>query len=255
MIQQKVFLRAVDHRYFDYEGEEYTSVSRVLNSVQEKFDAKKWSKISAGKGKYVGMTAAQVEAEWKGTAKESTDHGTRIHDALEYFTKYGDIKNEDVDLTPIVKSVATDHKEYKRVYSENECILYHEGYKVAGMCDKILVNGVRRIYADIEDYKTNLRKGIEFYSKYNKYMLAPVQHLQDCNFNRYALQLSIYGYMYECLTGNQIRNLWIRYIPAENLLNHRRIIIPYLRTDAENILHNFRNKPEVMIDTLEQPTF
>lgn len=252
MIQQKVFLRKEDHRYFDYEGDEYTSVSKVLDSVKEKFDEEKWSKLKA---KSLGIAQGEMKAQWAEARNSSADHGTRIHDTLEHFTKHGKIDPENADLTPVVKSVASDHKQYTRVYSENECILYHPQYKVAGMCDKILVTGQRTIFADIEDYKTNLKRGIEFNSKYNKYMLSPVTHLQDCNFNHYALQLSIYALMYEVITANRIRNLWIRHIPAGDLLNHRRIIVPYLRTDAENILHCFANKEFQPINNLEIPTF
>ena len=255
MIQQKVFLRKEDHRYFDFEGQEYTAVSRVLDSVKEKFDEEKWSKLKAKK---LGISQDEMKSQWKKAREDSSDHGTRIHDALEHFTKHGKIDEENLDLTPVVKSVANDHREYTRVYSENECILYHPDFMVAGMCDKILITGTRTIYADIEDYKTNLKRGIEFSNKYNNYMLGCVSHLQDCNFNRYALQLSIYALMYESLTKNRIRNLWIRHIPAGDLLNHRRIIVPYLRTDALHILEDFCNTKTAgyqPVTQLEEPTF
>ena len=48
---------------------------------------------------------------------------------------------------------------------------------------------------DINDYKTN--KVINFYSQYAKKLLPPMDHLDDCQYNIYALQLSIYAYFYE----------------------------------------------------------
>ena len=237
MIQNNVFLRKEDHRYFDLSNNEYRSVSAVLNEITEKFDAEVISKRCAGKGKYAGMTALEVKTQWAAIGKNSAEHGTNIHDALERFSKHAEILEEDVHLTPMIQTINADYREYRKVH--DECILYHPEYKVAGTADKVLELGTRKIYADIEDYKTNNRKGIEYFSGYNKYFFEPVNHFSDCNFNRYALQLSIYGVMYERLTGNKIRSLWIRSIPPDNMLNHKRIPVPYLKSDAMNILENF----------------
>ena len=81
-------MRKEDHRYFDYEGNEYTSVSKVLASVKEEFDEEKWSKLKAKK---LGISQAEMKAQWAEARESSADHGTRIHDALEHFTKYGKI--------------------------------------------------------------------------------------------------------------------------------------------------------------------
>jgi len=253
MIQNEVYLRKEDHKYFDSKGKTYSSVSHVLNSVEEGFDAEKISRQVAGKGKYAGMTADQVKAQWKGIGTDSANHGTSIHDALEHFGKNYELKEEHTHLMPMVQSIIGDYRPYKKVH--DECVLYHPDYMIAGTADKILEINTRKNIVDIEDYKTNNRKGIVYFNEFNKFKLHPVSHLSDCNFNRYTLQMSIYGLMYEKLTGGQVRALWIRYIPADNPLNHKRIPVPYMRTDAENILKNFYYKKDVSSSEIESPIF
>ena len=242
MIQNFVTIDHYTHTYTDVNGDIYTSVSRVLDTVDNKFDAETMSRNCAGRGKYVGMTQEEVKAQWLSTAKESTDHGSRIHNALETYSKTFTIKKEDVDLEPMIKSVTLLHKDYVRTY--DECILYHPGYKVAGTADKILLPTSRSGYVDIEDFKTNIKKGIVFHNEYGKFKKFPVEHLSDCNYNRYALQLSIYGFMFEYLTKKKIRKMWLTFIPEANPMNHVRIPVPYMKTDAIAILENFKKMQE-----------
>ncbi len=245
-IQNYVSLRASDHRYFDLDDREYSSVSKVLNGIEEKVD---WEAIAgncAGKGKYKGMSKAEVLAAWDANKNVAANHGTRNHNALERYSKEFNILPEDMDLEPMIKSIAATYVDYYQVH--DEACLYSEKYGVAGTADKILIVAKGSRFVDIEDFKTNLNKGIVFNNSSNKYFLDPVSHLQNCNFNRYALQLSIYGLMYENLTGNRVRNLWIRFIPADNPLDHYRIMIPYMKYDAEAILakHAYGNNVTIL---------
>lgn len=254
MIQNRVILHPEKHQYFDTNGNEYLSVSSLLNQYAEKFDAKKMAKLSAGKGKYAGLSADEVEILWKQTGKDSSEHGTRIHNALELYSKKYEILSSDSDLEPLVKSITSDYKEY--YIQHDECALYYpfespvgKYWGIAGTADKILEVSVRSNYFDVDDFKTNNRKGIEYHSKYNKYMLSPVSHLQDCNFVRYALQIGFYGLMMEGLTGKKFRSGSIRTIPPENFLSHKKIPVPYLKTDCLNIIQDFQNKSITLTDT------
>lgn len=243
MLQQYVSLRKEDHTYWDLDGRQYVSVSRVLDNVQEKFDVEKKSRDCAGKGKYVGMSQEQVKKAWSDNSSSACDHGTRIHEALERYTTHFDILPEDNDLEPMIKSVCADYNGYKRVY--NEAVLYHPEYMIAGTADKVLQLNTRDSFVDLADYKTNIKKKIQFYSEYNKFMLGPVSHLSDCNYNRYSLQLSIYALMCEHLTKGKVRTMWIRYIPADNFLNHVRIPVSYMREEAIAVMEYYVNKPKV----------
>ena len=61
----------------------------------------------------------------------------------------------------------------------------------------------------IGDFKTNKR--FNFYSSFNEYMIGPLSHLTVCEFNTYALQLSLYAYLYEKMTNKKCDGLVIFY--------------------------------------------
>lgn len=237
MIQSFVTLDHGTHTYTDTNGKVYTSVSKVLDSVEDKFDEEGMSRKCAGRGNYVNMTPAQVKAQWKATAKESTDHGTRIHNAIEDYSKSFELDEKRSDLLPLVKSIAEMHSGYVRTY--DECTLYHPEYFIAGTTDRLLQPTSRSGYLDICDWKTNVKKGIYYFSDYGKYKKFPVEHLSDCNYNRYALQMSMYGIMTEILTGKKIRALNIVYIPPDDFMKYKVIPCPYMKSDALSIMKHF----------------
>ena len=73
--------------------------------------------------------------------------------------------------------------------------MYLKSSGICGQADLVeVVNGV----VNISDYKTSKKIDRESYKNWegiSKKMLRPIHHLDDCNFNHYALQLSIYMYI------------------------------------------------------------
>ncbi len=258
MIQNEVYLEPIKHKYFYRStGKELTSVSKVLDSLEDPFDVETVSRNCAGKGKYIGMNQDQVKELWRLNSEDACNYGTQIHNALERYNKEFHILEKDAHLTPMIKEVTSTYTDYKQIM--DEVCLYHPDYDIAGTTDKLLITG-RSIYfdknntgkkvpcgiVDIEDYKSNRAKGIYYHSDYNKYMKGPVSHLQQCNYNRYSLQLGIYGVMYERLTGNKVRKLFITYI-EEITLKPIRIAVPYLKLEAIAVLEYFHNTKNITI--------
>ncbi len=248
-IQREVTLRHSDHRYTDTKGEIYTSVSKLLSEYEHKTD---WVEVAgkvAGKGKFAGMDKASVLKLWDDKKNKAANHGTKIHNALERYSKKFEILEEDKDLEPMIKDIQSTYKDYYQVY--DECTLYHPKYMVAGTSDKILIPKKNSSYFDIEDFKTNIARGIEFHNKDNKYMLAPVDHLQEANYNRYSLQLSLYAYMMEELTGMKCRSMWLRFVPADNPMGHYKIPCNYMKSDAIAMLEHFSQSKVHQVKILE----
>ncbi len=96
---------------------------------------------------------------------------------------------------------------------------------------------------DMDDFKTNIDKGIEFYpgekvsEKWCKY---PIEHLPNCSYIKYSLQLSMYSYMFSLLSGRKPRKLTITYIPPVDKLNYVKIPVPYLKREIEALLKEFQ---------------
>lgn len=239
----KVKLEPVSHKYYDNQGRQYLSVSKVLSLLSEPFD-RGIAKFTAKKR---GVSEEEVLAEWDKVRDDAANHGTRIHDALETYAKTGQILVENAHLEAGIKSVLAEYEDYN--ISHEEVCLYDEEFMVAGTTDKICVISNRKDSAvDIVDYKTNTRKGIEFFSKYNKNFYEPFSHLQDCNYVKYSFQLSIYAWMFQRLTGRKVRKMHLHFIPEDNMLNHRIIPVMYMKNDVEMLFKTHGSKIKELLD-------
>lgn len=240
MIQNEVSLRHSDHKYFDRSGIQYLSWSKFSDLFFPVFDPSIAGKC-AGRGKYAGMTEAMVLASWDKKRDAAAKYGTRIHDALEYYNKNFKFQPGTEDLNALVQSVFAEYKAYNKIFSE-ECL--YTKYGVAGTCDKFfIISSSKNSSFDLEDFKTNLEKGIQFYPEdkaSDKWCKYPIEHLPNCNYTRYALQLSMYAYMAEELTGRKCRKLQIRYIPPQDKLQHVVIPVPYMKKEIQSMLEEFR---------------
>lgn len=259
-IQNEVFLRKEDHRYFGVsDNREYTSLSHVLKSYDNGPD---WGLIAgnvAGKGKFKDYpTKEAVLAFWKANGKEAMDFGSEWHEEIEGYIK-GFKLPADEKKHEVIKEIAFGYKDFYRV--ECEQVLYHPEYGVAGTADVIAIpkKGGDKFF--VPDYKTALKTGgIDYFNKDGIFMLEPVSHLQSCKFVKYALQVSCYGFMMERLTGMKCQGGWISFI---NDYKVQRIWVPYMKNEAQAILKHFHDKRSVseavvltgVDENSEAPTF
>lgn len=242
-----VKLEPISHTYTDLDGRKYLSVSKLLERFSKKFDREMISRMSAKKR---GISQEQVLMEWDKKRDDSIDHGNRIHNALELFYKTTTILPENEDLRPMILAMASEYSHYYRVYPEQ--VLYNTEYMIAGTTDKLLqVTSHPKSIIDIDDYKTNLSKGIQFKNDYGQYMLGPLDHLQDCNYNKYCLQLSTYRYMTEQATGRKTGSSSIIFVPPHNPLAFYKIPVPYMKLEVIAMLNFHKQFP---IATLEPVT-
>ena len=89
-----------------------------------------------------------------------------------------------------------------------ENLMYNEDIKIAGTADLIYEHKGNEF--TIGDFKTNKR--FRFSSQYKEKMKLPVDHLDYCEFNTYALQLSFYAWLHEKQTGKRCRKCVIFYL-------------------------------------------
>lgn len=101
------------------------------------------------------------------------------------------------------------------LYSDNvvlpEEIVYLDEFELSGTVDLILKRfGTELI---LFDYKTS-----EDLKKENKYqkMLFPLDKLEDCKFNHYQVQLSLYAYMLEQNTGLKVTELYVIHLDKDD---------------------------------------
>ena len=146
-----------------------------------------------------------------------------------------DDKREDQykDLYKSYKSHADIFKGYPKLRAEEK--LYDTVNGIAGTGDLIYENTNS---FKVGDFKTNKR--FRYTNEYGEYMNGPVSHLTVCEFNSYALQLSLYAHMYEAISGKKCDGLVIFY---KNPEKHEwsKIHVNYLKEEVKAIIADYNN--------------
>lgn len=255
MFTTDITLHAETHTYRNRNGDQYLSVSKLLEKLKNKFDSEKISYFSAKKRlkeKEEELTEEMVLdmqqailKEWSDKAKTATDHGTRIHLIMETYLKNNTIL--DKTLESMILGVSKYFDKYSSTSQEQ--ILSLEEYRIAGTSDSVCfrTKGNRGV-VDILDFKTN--EEISFYSKYDNFLKDPVSHIEECSYSVYCLQLSFYALMVELTHKRKIGQLAIIHIPKDCPENHNMISIPYMKWECLAILEKYRE--EILMDVGEQ---
>ena len=216
------------HTYTNTEtNERYISVTTLLGEYKPFFDQDKHSLRVANRE---GVSQELVLEMWKIENRKATTRGTMIHKLMENYILFKE-KEEGFDsFYESYDSLVKDNiPKCISVKSENK--LSNDFYKIAGTADLIYEQKDGFV---IGDFKTN--KKFAFDSSFNEWFSDPVSHLQYCEFNNYALQLSMYAYMYEKLTGLKCKKLVVFYLVD----NHWKAIhCNYLKSDIVQILNHY----------------
>lgn len=186
-----------------------TPVTTFLKTFFAEFDDKAIAKRVAffRNKKGIKTTARQVLAEWKQIATEGSEIHKQIETAL--------VTKEMTALTYPQSRAAVDFILSRLALTDKyECekVLYDINAKLAGTSDLVVWHNDNTF--SIYDWKTNrnLRQK-SFDGKVGN--IKALAHIEDCNFNHYQLQLSIYAHMIEEQTGKKIRALHIVHLPKE----------------------------------------
>lgn len=180
---------AESHTY-THKGEQYKSVTTVVESCFQQFDCDYWA---ARKAPEMGMTAEQVKALWERKGEEARNLGSMMHEKIERY--YLGLPN---DTDPTYDMFQAFTKKYQLHPYRTEWAIYDEEYKVAGTLDFLnCENGVYSIYDWKRSNKILVNGTPEVESRWNKRAFEPIAHVHDTTFWHYALQLSIYRFILE----------------------------------------------------------
>jgi len=194
-----------EHKYINIdpsESIEWTSVTGVISKLKEPFDADTIAAKAAKnkKSKWYGLDPEVIKEAWKNESLKAVNLGSWYHAQRERdLLSCSTISVEDC-IVPIVPYIEKDgikqaplQKLENGIYPEH--MVYLKSAGICGQADRVeVINGVVNVY----DYKTNKEiksEGFTNWEGITKKMLAPVNHLDDCNLNHYNIQLSIYMYI------------------------------------------------------------
>lgn len=168
-------------------GELYQSVTTMIHSYTQEFDGKT---IAERKSNKTGIPAEEYLTTWTINKEYSCVLGTELHFYIETFLKY-DRKIETI--TGIEERVQAFHEfwsKYKEIleFVGSEVVLYDEKARLAGTIDCLVKNKKTGAFV-VLDWKSN--KEIKYNNEWQN-MKFPLEHLEDCNFNHYSIQLATY---------------------------------------------------------------
>lgn len=188
-----------NHTY-TVEGNPLQSVTNIVENCFPKFDAQLHAKTTAAK---MGITPEEVIAMWEQKGKESRELGTATHQKIEKYYQ-GEKPYED-DAFKLFKVFA---EKVKLEPYRTEWAVYDTDYNIAGTIDFVdYQDGKYTIY----DWKRSdkiIANGMPVkVSKYQEKGLYPLEHLENCAYYHYALQLSLYKFILEKNYGIEISDL------------------------------------------------
>lgn len=257
------------HSYFDVNsGANYSSVSYVKSFYEPKFDDVFWStykvltQVKEFKGEFFKLlnhfkescshsesikkavkilssyisyredlsllfnkAKAEILNEWKIKSETSIAFGNDYHKSQEEFF----FANQEYQFNQETYKVILDNKmQNSGNYCYPEFLCFNNTFRIAGTADLVLQRGKKII---IFDYKTV--NDLSFENKYER-LHFPVDFLDNCNYNKYWLQLNMYAFLLTEGTDFIIDSLVILHIHKNGL------IVPYaFKYDRDTILKVF----------------
>jgi ATP-dependent exoDNAse (exonuclease V) beta subunit len=194
---------AHNHKYVsEDEKTDWLSVTSFISNFKQAFDADKIAKkcSTSKKSKWYGLTPTEIKEAWKSEANRATTLGTWYHNQRENDICQIDNMERHGVTVPVFKPIEREGIKYspeqklkEGIYPEH--MVYLRSVGICGQSDLVeVVDGK----VHITDYKTNKEIKVEGFTNWegiSQKMSQPLNHLDDCHLNHYALQLSIYMFI------------------------------------------------------------
>lgn len=240
------------HTYkIDGEFSAKMSVTGLVNTVKEPFEEDKWAEIKA---KEFGFTPEEMKLVWKKNNQMATYQGSTLHNYIDNYYQ-NKVKPYNRDLAKAILGDVLHEKMYENLkvlvkqfnnfYSDtseyilpikNEFVVGDLGdTRICGMLDMLAFNTYTNKF-EIFDFKTNKKFNIQ--STFDKTLLSPLNHLKECEFNIYSLQLSLYKMFIQKYANIEIDKLKIVWFSVNNE-NYQIIELDYLPNECSTLLKKY----------------
>jgi CRISPR/Cas system-associated exonuclease Cas4 (RecB family) len=253
IFDKQITFREKDHKYWiNGNCTDIVSATTYIHGFFSKFDAdkiigfilksKKWS--SDPNYKYFRMSKKQIMHSWEENRDTAAQQGTKLHADIEYHYNGLDslIRNDSYEYNVLFKQFEKEHSDL--VMFRTEHMIFSKVLRITGSIDGIAINTDGTI--NLIDWKRT--KEIKFKSYGNKKGKEPFDHLPDCNYVHYALQLNLYRAILETFYGMIVREMFL-VILHPNQEKYIKIKIPRMQTEA-HLLFEFRRQFLIKIGVL-----
>ncbi|SVB97044.1 uncharacterized protein METZ01_LOCUS249898, partial [marine metagenome] len=175
--------------------------------------------------KYFGETPESLIEKWN----IARQYGTDVHLEIENWIKDGVAPKDEKSIAAtkwIGGYVSRPH-----INTFSEVIIYSKELGIAGTIDILMMNEKLQEYVLI-DWKTSKRIDMKSF-KGKKGIKKETIIIEDCNYNHYALQLSLYRYILEEYYGIKVTRQLVAHLKDEGVQSYS---MPYMRNDIINMI-------------------
>lgn len=198
-------------------------------TIRKMMKSPKWPQ-----NKYYGMTAEEIKTQWSNSGKDASEAGTAMHLGIEMFHN-----GAEHLIDPAAKD-SVEWRYFQKYWKEcgddlepyrTEWEVWSEEHKLAGSIDMIYrrkSDGKFVIY----DWKRSkdIKTGNDFENGY-----PPLNHLPNCNYWHYTLQLNVYKWFLETFYGLEVVDLYLIILHPDNT-NYRRLRLNILEEEVQDML-------------------
>ena len=217
--------------YVDGCSDGYISSTTLIHSFFPPFDKecvatmtyKKYSNVPGHK--YEGMSVQDIIDLW--SSNTAAEEGTKLHHDIEDYINGKDVSNDSPEFGYFL-DFRKDFPEY--VPYRTEWTIFDDVHKISGSVDIVFEGSNGGII--LGDWKRS--KEIRYSNNYQK-GLNGLEHVQDCNFNHYALQLNLYRTILEEYYDQTVEDMFLVVLHPNND-TYIKVQIPRIEEDIQTIL-------------------
>ena len=177
------------------------------------------------------MSDAAIASTWAFRGEVARARGTLLHYQAESYLNLREVEQpyspEFKQFLLIYDSIIRDKMEVYRT----EVNIFHCGLRCAGQPDCLCRDAEGRLV--IWDWK----RCAAIKTDSQQQMQLPLEHLADCNWNRYALQLNLYRYMLESEYGLIVSKMYLGVVHPSRLLPQV-LEVPRLEADMAELVEH-----------------
>lgn len=246
--QDKIVLHEDEHVYevFSHPHLKFTSATTFIGEFFEPFDAEGVSEklADSDRGKYAHMNQKEILAKWDWIAERGTDVHKELEDwCFHWMSKrLGNPPEKPYEVTLTKAKHGVNWLE--RVLEPHfllfpEVKLFSPKLQLAGTLDLLIYNPELDLFI-IEDWKTNAKITKSGYMG-KRGIKNATRFMDDCKFNKYGLQMSLYRWILENEYGlnNILKQILVQLRPKPTNkfpLGVKEYYTPYFKPNIEKMV-------------------
>jgi hypothetical protein len=200
---------------------------------------------------YFGMTDEEIIQKWSDNGKTASEAGTAMHLAIEQFLHGSpeQIKPEVLE-TPEWRyfmkfwaDCGSDLEPYRSEWEVfTDSLTPIKGERKIKLCGSIDMVFRRKSDGKFVIYDWKRSKEIKAENQFNN-GLSPLDHLPDCNYWHYTMQLNVYKWMLEKYYGLEVADLYLVILHPDNP-SYRRMRLNIMEDEVEDMIEARRRAVE-----------